>query len=146
MAKERGNNGQEQFERMTHAAGFGSTWVAEMTEQSLKQGMGALDGMLSTARKAADAFSHQAASIREHSAALVEQTMGNAAEYGSKLARSKDPLEWAEAHSEFVSRQAQAIAAGAQSLGEALVSGSNEVASAAVHQMRDASRKRSEAA
>ena len=146
MAKDRGNNGQEQLERMAHAASFGSTWIAEMAEQNLKQGIGALDGMLSTARRAADAFGHQAARIREHSTALVEQTMGNAAEYGSRLARSRDPLEWAEAHSEFVSRQAQAMAAGAQSLGEALVNGSNEVANAGVHQLREATRKRSEAA
>ena len=142
MARERGNNAQEQLDRMTHAAGLGSTWLAEMAEQNLKQGIGALDGMLRTVRKAADAFGHQASSIREHSAALLEESMGNAGELGNRLARSKDPLQWAEAQSDFLSKQAQAMASGAQSLAEALINSSNEVASTGLHQMREASRKR----
>lgn len=142
MARDRGNNVQEQLNQMTHAAGFGSTWFAEMAEQNMKQGIGALDGMLRTVRKAADAFGHQASSIREHSATLVEQSMGNAAELSNRLARSKDPLQWAEAQSEFLSKQAQTVASGAQSLGEALINNSNEVASAGLHQVREARRKR----
>jgi hypothetical protein len=64
--------------------------------------------------------------------------MGNAAELGNRLSRSKVPLDWVEAHSEFMSKQAQAMASGAQSLGEALAIGSTEVASAG---LRVASRK-----
>jgi hypothetical protein len=108
-----------------------------MAEQNLY----ALDGMLRTVRRAADAFGHQASNIREHSAALLEQSMGNAAEFGTKLAHSKHPLEWAEAQSEFLSKQAQVMASGAQSLGEALVNGSNGIASAGRRQVRAASRK-----
>jgi hypothetical protein len=67
--------------------------------------------------------------------------MGDAAELGNRLTRSKDPLEWVEAHNEFLSKQAQAMASGAQRLGEALVNGSNEVASTGLHQVREASRK-----
>jgi len=139
MAKDRGNNAREQLDQMTQAAGFGSTLFADMAEQNLKQGIGALDGMLRTVRKAADAFGHQASSIREHSAALLEQSMGNAAELGSRLARSKDPLQWAEAQSEFLSKQAQVMASGAQSLGQALVNSSTEVANVG---LREASRRR----
>jgi hypothetical protein len=72
--------------------------------------------------------------------------MGNAAEFGTKLARSKHPLEWAKAQSEFLSKPSGAMASGAQSLGEALANGSNEVASAGLHQVREASRKRPHAA
>jgi hypothetical protein len=142
MAKDRGSNAQEQLDQMAHAVGFGSAWFSEIAEQNLKQGIGALDGTLRTVRKAADAFGHQASSVREHSAALLEKSMGNAAELGNRLARSKDPLQWAEAQSEFLSKQAQAMANGAQSLGEALINGSNEVASAGLHQVREVSRKR----
>ena len=142
MARDRGNNAREQLDQMTHVAGLGSTWFADMAEQNMKQGMGALDGMLRTVRKAADAFGHQASSIREHSAALLEQSMGNATELGTRLARSKDPLQWAEAQSEFLSKQAQTMASGAQSLGEALITSSNEVANVGLHQVRAASRKR----
>jgi hypothetical protein len=112
-----------------------------MAEQNLY----ALDGMLRTVRRAADAFGHQASSIREHSVALLEQSMGNAAEFGTKLAYSKHPLEWAEAQSKFLSKQAQVMASGAQSLGEALVSGPNGTASAGLGQV-PASRKGAHAA
>jgi hypothetical protein len=139
MARDRGNNAQESMQHMNNATSAGATWLNEMTEQNLKQAIAALNGMMTTLRKSADVFGHQASRMRETSTALAEQTMGNAAELGNKLARSKDPLEWAEAHSEFMSKQAQAIAGGAQSLGEALVNGSTEVASAG---LRHASRKR----
>ena len=141
MAKDRGNNAQEQLDQMQNAASAGTTWLNEMTEQNLQQGIAALDGMLTTLRKSADVFGHQASRIRETSTALAEQTMGNAAELGNRLTRSKDPLEWVEAHSEFLSKQAQAMAGGAKRLGEALVNGSSEVASAGLHAVREASRK-----
>ena len=134
MARDRGNGAQEQLEQMTHAAGLGSTWFAEMAEQNLN----ALGGMLRSMRRAADAFGHQASSIRAYSAVLVEHSMENAAEFGTKLAHSKHPLDWTEAQSEFLSKQAEVMASGAQTLGEALVNGSTEVASAG---LRVASRK-----
>lgn len=136
MAKDRGN-----MDQMQNAASAGPTWLYEVTEQNMRQGIAALDGMLATVRKSADVFGHQASRIRETSAALAEQAMGNAAELGNRLTRSKHPIEWVEAHSEFLSKQAQAMAASAQSLGEALVNGSNEVATAGMHQVRKASRK-----
>ena len=138
MARDRGNNARENIEQMHNAASVGATWLNEMTDQNLKQGIAALNGMMTTLRKSADVFGHPACRIRETSAALAEQTMGNAAELGNRLSRSKVPLEWVEAHSEFMSKQAQAMASGAQSLGEALVNGSTEVASAG---LRVASRK-----
>ena len=124
MARDRGNGAQEQLYQMRHAAGLGSTWLAEIAEQNLN----ALDGILRSVRRAADAFGHQASSIRAHSEVLVEQAMGNAAEFGTKLAHSKHPLEWTEAQSEFLSKQVQVVASGAQSLGESLVNGANSVA------------------
>lgn len=130
MAKDRGNHAQESMDQMQNAASAGASLLDEMTEQNLKQGIAALEGMLTTLRKSADVFGHQASRILQTSAALAEQTMGNAAELGNRLARSKDPLEWVEAHSEFLSKQAQAMATGAQNLGEALISSSHEVASA----------------
>jgi hypothetical protein len=146
MAKDRGNSTKEQLNQMAHAAALGPTWLAEMADQNVKQGIGALDGMLRTVHKAANAFGHQASNFREHSAVLLEQSMGNAAELGNRLARSKDPLQWAEAHSQFLSKQAQAMASGAKNLGEALINSSNEVASAGLHQVREGSYKRAKAA
>ena len=121
MARDRGNNAKQNIEQMHNAANAGATCLNEMTEQTLKQGIATLNGMMTTLRKSADLFGHQASRIRETSAALAEQTMGNAAELGNRLGRSKVSLEWVEAHSEFMSKQAQAMASGAQRLGEALV-------------------------
>ncbi len=147
MAKDRASYGQENPDQVMHAASFGLTFMAEMAEQNLRQSMAAMDGMLTTFRRAAEAFGQQASRIREHTAALAEETMGNTAEFGGKLARSKDPLEWAEAQSEFLSKQAQAIATGNRNLGEALIHESTEAAHATLHQAaREASRKRPEAA
>src|SRR5215472_16914675 len=114
MARDGGNNAQQNIEQMHNAASAGAIWLNEMTEQNLKQGIATLNGMMTTLRKSADVFGHEAYRIRETSAALAEQTMGNAAELGNRLARSKVPLEWVEADSEFMSKQAQAMASGAQ--------------------------------
>jgi hypothetical protein len=72
--------------------------------------------------------------------------MGNAAELGSRLTRSKDPLDWIEAQSEFLSKQAQAMASSAHRLREVFVNGSGELAGAGLHPVREASRKRRRAA
>ena len=140
MAKNRENNGRENMDQMQNVATAGATWLNGMTGQSLKQGIGTLDGMLTTVRKSADVFGHQASRIRESYVAVAEQTMGNAAELGNRLARSKHPLEWVEAHSEFLSKQAHAMATGAQTLGKALINSSNEVAITGLHQVRKRSR------
>jgi phasin protein len=111
-----------QMDRMTH--------VAPLAEQNLELGVGTLNGMMRTVHRAADALGRQASSIRERSLRLLERSMANAAELGDTLARSKDPLQWAEAHSQFLRKQAQAVARSAQSFGETFTNNSPELASA----------------
>src|SRR5690242_10268587 len=125
---------QNQMDQTTHAA--------PIAEQNLKRGVGALDGMMSTVRRAADAFGRQASGIRERSAKLLEQSMANATELGIALARSKDPLQWAKAHRQFLRKQAQAVARSAQTFGETLINNSKEAASADQQQMQTVSPKR----
>src|SRR6185503_7473005 len=115
-------------------------------EQNVKQGVAALNGMMTTLRRSADVIGRQAFRVRETSEALAEQTMGNATELGHRLSRSRHPLEWLEAHTEFMSKQAQAMAGGAQTIGEALVDSSAEAASAGLDQAREASRNGSRGA
>ena len=147
MARHRGNNArksiehaQQNLEQMHNAASAGTTWWNDMTEQNVKQGVAALNGMMTTLRRSADVIGRQASRVRETSEALAEQTMGNATELGHRLSRSKHPLEWLEAHSDFMSKQAQAMAGGAQTIGDALIDNSTEAASAGLDQVRDASR------
>jgi hypothetical protein len=61
---------------MHNAASVGATWLNEMPDQNLKQGIAALNGMMTTLRKSADVFGHQASRIRETSAALGETNNG----------------------------------------------------------------------
>ena len=146
MAKDRTEFTQENMQRTMNAASFGANWMAEMTEQSLHQSMAAVDGMLTLVRRAADGFTQQATAIREQSVALAEQAMGNTAEFGTRMARLRDPLEWAEAQSEFLSKQAQTLAEGNRRLGEILIQQSSEVADATLNHARETTRKRAEAA
>ena len=153
MARHRGNNAhktiahaQQNMEQMHNAASAGATWLNDMTEQNVKQGVAALNGMMTTLRRSADVIGRQAFRVRETSEALAEQTMGNATELGHRLSRSRHPLEWLEAHTEFMSKQAQAMAGGAQTIGEALVESSTEAASAGLDQAREASRNGSRGA
>jgi hypothetical protein len=76
MARDRGNNAQANIEQMHNAASVGATWLNEMPDQNLKQGIAALNGMMTTLRKSADVFGHQASRIRETSAALGETNNG----------------------------------------------------------------------
>jgi hypothetical protein len=152
MAKERGHVGRGRGnhghdpEQIMSAASSGLTWMSGMAEQNLRQSVTAMDEMLKTMRRAADVFSQQAMRFREQSAALAEETMGNAAEFGNRVMRSRDPLEWTEAQNEFLSRQLQALADGNRKIGEFLMRESSEMANATLHQAREVSRKRPHAA
>ena len=147
MAKDRTDLAQENMQRTMSAANFGANWFAEMAEQSLQQSMAAVDGMLTLVRRTADGFNQQASAIREQSMALAEETLGNTAEFGTRIVRLRDPLEWAEVQSEFLSKQAQAFAEGNRKVGEILIQQSSEMTDATLHQARDTTRKqRAEAA
>ena len=145
VAKER-TDFEENAQRTMNAASFGANWMAEVAEHNMQQSMTAVEGMLTIMRRAADGFTQQANAIRERSLAVAEEAMGNAAEFGNRIVRLRDPLEWAEVQSEFLSRQAQTLAEGNRKLGEALIQQSNELTDATLNQARDNMRKRAEAA
>jgi hypothetical protein len=136
----RENHGQDTPQIMS-AASSGLTVMTGMAEQNLRQSVTAMDEMLKTLRRMADIFGQQATRMREQSAALAEETMGNAAEFGSRVMRSKDPLEWTEAQSEFLSKQLQAVAEGNQRIGELLRNESTEMAHVTLDHARQISRK-----
>jgi len=61
-------------------------------------------------RKMAEDFENQASVIREHMTALTQKTVANTMEYGEKLTSAKEPQDFAQFQSEFLSRQAQTLA------------------------------------
>src|SRR5262249_48333594 len=121
MAKGRADLQHENMERALNGATIGANWMAELAQQNVKQGMAAVEGMLTIFRNAADGFGHRASAVRQQSVALAEEAMGNAAEFGNRMVHLKDPLEWAEVQSEFLSKQAQTFAEGQRKLSQSLI-------------------------
>ncbi len=112
---------KENLNRVTDAAGSGANWMAEFTDFNMRQSMAALDSMLTMVHRAAEGFGQQAAMVREHAVALAEQAVENTSEFSNRMVHLKDPLEWTQAQSEYLSRQTRAFAEGNRKLGEALI-------------------------
>ena len=92
------------------AANFGMSWGREFAEVSFNQSRQAIDGFMRMTRKMAEDFENQASVIREHMTALTQKTVANTMEYGEKLTSAKEPQDFAQFQSEFLSRQAQTLA------------------------------------
>jgi hypothetical protein len=118
----------ENVDRMTDAASSGGNWMAQFTDFNLRQSMAALDSMLSLVRRSAEGFGQQAAMMRQHAVGLAEQAVENTSEFSNRIIHIKDPLEWAQVQSEYLSGQAHAFAEGNRKLGEAMMREQGEMA------------------
>jgi len=101
---------QQSSERAFQAANFGMNWAREFAEESFNQSKRTFDGFLRVTRKIAEDLETQASAIREQTTVMTEQTLSNTMDYGQKLARAKEPQEFAQCQSEFMVRQVQTIA------------------------------------
>ena len=141
MARNQSDFAKENTERVMDAASSGASWMAQLTEYNLRHGMAAMEGVLTIVRRAADGLGQQASAIREQSISVAEEAIENSAEFGNRIVHLKDPLEWMQAHSEFLSKQARIFADSNRKLGETLMQESSELANAAVRQTREAARR-----
>jgi hypothetical protein len=141
MARDTAEFAQQNGERAMQAANFGMSWVREFTEESLGHSKQAFDGFLKASRKMAEDFETQAAAIREHTAALAEKTMANSFDFGEKLARAKEPQEFAQCQSEFFARQAQTIADQTKEFGQKMQKAAQEMAQTTSSAMAEAGRR-----
>ena len=139
MAPNQRDFAKENIDRMTTAASSGASWMAQVSDFNLRQGMMALDSMLTMVRRTAEGFGQQASMMREHAVALAEQSVENTSECCNRMVHLKDPLEWAQVQSEFMSKQARTFADGNRKLSEALMREAGEV-------MEEARRTASQAA
>jgi len=137
---------KENIDRVTDAASSGASWMAQFTDFNMRQGMAALDSMLTMLHRSAEGFGQQAAMVREHAVALAEQAVENASEFSNRMVHLKDPLEWAQVQSEYMGRQARAFAEGNRKLSEALMREQGAMAGQAMEQGRTQARRASEAA
>jgi hypothetical protein len=123
------------------AATFGMTWAREFTEENFNQGKQALDSFLRVSRKLTEDLEDQLCALRAHNTALTEQMFANAMEFGQKLARAKEPQEVAQCQSEFMARQAQAVADQTKIFGQKIQQAAQELAKTASGAMAEASRR-----
>ena len=112
-----------------------------IAEQNLNQIKAAFEGLLTIARSAVSGVDQQAAFIRD-SMLFAEETLENTFDFAQKLVRMKEPQEFAQIQTEFVSRQAQVLAGS----GQKVIQDVNDVAKTTLEGAAESSRRRSEAA
>jgi hypothetical protein len=143
MAKDTLNFAQQNTERAVQA----TNWMRAIAEQNLNQSKAAFEGLLTIARNAVRGVDQQAAAIREHSMLFAEETLSNTFDFAHKLVRMREPQEFAQIQTEFVSRQAQVLGDQTKELGERIMQGVDDAAKTALEGTTDvSSRRRSEAA
>ena len=141
MARDTTEFAQQSGERAMQAATFGMTWAREFTEENFNQGKQALDSFLRVSRKLTEDLEDQLCALRAHNTALTEQMFANAMEFGQKLARATEPQEVAQCQSEFMARQAQAVADQTKMFGQKIQQAAQELAKTASGAMAEASRR-----
>lgn len=132
---------QGSSESAMQAASFGMNWAREFAEESFNQGKRSFDGFLRVTRKMAEDWQNQAAAVREQTTALTEKTLSNTMEFGQRLARAKEPQEFAQCQSEYLAQQAQTLADGTKEFGERMQQVARSFASNASTAMAEASRR-----
>jgi hypothetical protein len=123
--------------------------MREMTEQSLNQSKALFEGILTTTRKTVENIDQQAREIRERSMRLAAETLSNTFDFAHNIVHAREPQELLQLQSEFISRQAQAVAEQSKELGQSIVQGAQgakEVRRTTSQGIADASRRGSEAA
>ena len=101
--------------------------------------------MFAITRRAGTGLNQQASAVQRCSLAMAEDTFSNVFEFGQKVARVNDAQQLVQAQSEFLSRQAEIMAAHSKELGQSVSKEASDLTSATVRET-EASRKRSEAA
>lgn len=113
--------------RAAQAANYGVDWMRQLAEQGLDQSKVIFESLLATAHSSAGTIDQQASEIRERSLTLASQSLSNGFDFAHRILRARDPQEVIQLQSEFLSRQAQALADQAKELGQAMVQGAEEV-------------------
>jgi hypothetical protein len=140
MAKDPTELAQENTQRAIQTANFGAEWITEFAEQNLGQSMAAINGLLTLTRKVLDGFGQQASAAQNHSLEFAETTFGNAFSFGKKILQVREPAEFAQAQSYFLSSQAQALSDHAKKLGS-VIEEVNQTAKTSMQEARETARR-----
>jgi hypothetical protein len=128
----------ENAENVMQAGIQGTDWMRGIAEQSLHLSKAALEGYLTTAHKTAEGINQQAAELRERSVSLATEVLTNTFDFVHRAVRVKKPQEVFELQSEFLSRQAQALADQAKELSQIMLQNANAASRTSAEQMRSA--------
>jgi hypothetical protein len=120
----------------------GADWFRQIAEHNLRQSRASLEELLGVTRKMVNDLGSHASAICEHSMSLSEETISNTFDYGAKLVRLREPQDLVQVQTDYVSRQAQAIADQTKELNQRFVKAAEEMAEAAA----ESARKHSKAA
>jgi hypothetical protein len=142
MAKDRTDFAQQNTEQAMQTA----NWMRAIAEQNLNQSKAAFEGLLTIARNAVRGVDKQTTAICEHSLSLAEETLSNTFDFANRLVRMKEPQEFGEIQTEFLSRQVQLLGNQTKELGQSIVQGASEVTQTTLERTAETMRKRSEAA
>src|SRR5438552_14821599 len=126
----------------TEQAVQATDWMRAIAEQNLNQSKAAFEGLLTIARNAVRGVDQQASAICEHSMQFAEETLSNTFDFAHKLVRMKEPQEFAQIQTEFVSRQAQVLGGS----GQRIMQDVKDVAKTTLEGTAESFRRRPEAA
>ena len=140
MAKDTTEFTQQNSERAMEAVSVSLNWARELAEHNLDQSKVVLDGLFKITRKMTELLDDQASAVRQHSSSLTEKTLSNTFDFGHKLARVREPQEFMELQSEFISRQSQVIADQTKELGQKIMKGTENLSNVATASTARASR------
>ena len=130
----------------TGRAAQATDWMRALAEQNLNQSKAAFEGFLTIARNGVRGVDQQAAAICEHSLSLAEGTLANTFDFANRLVRMKEPQEFAQIQTEFVSRQAQLLGDQTKELGQSIMQGVSKVTKTTLDRTAEAIHKRPEPA
>jgi hypothetical protein len=117
-------------------ASVGINRFRQVAEQNFKHGAESLGELFNVNRKIVDTFGNHASAICDYSVSLAEETLSNTLACGVKLLGLREPQELVQVHTDFVSRQAQAIADQTKELNERLMKGADALASSLTESTR----------
>jgi hypothetical protein len=140
------NFSEQNAERAMHAANYETDWVREIAARTINQSRTIFEEFLTTGRTTADIIDRQASEMRERSMSLAAETLSNAFDFAHKIIRVREPQELVQLQSEFITRQAQALADQSKELGQSIAQGAKEWERTTSRTIAEASRRASEAA
>ena len=137
---------EQNVEQAKWAANLGMDWIRQLTEEGLNQTGAIFDRFISTVRETADNFDQQTAEVRERSISMTTETFTNSMDFAHRAINVREPQELFQLQSEFLSKQAQALAEQSKLFGESIAERAHQAGKFASQGLREVSRTGSQAA